>query len=314
VEERVKNVLLHLQLRGASFVQDLARPTGLDTAQTLDALWELFRAGAVAPDTYSAVLAGTTRRPVVAPAPLSAAAARPLRPGHRKGQARGVRTQLPVVGRWSALGGEEAASPDDRHEARAQLLLARYGVVARELCRTEWGALRHALLRMELGGDVVRGYFVEGLSGEQYALADALPDLDRAPRRAEPHVLVNLADPANLWGHVFALTRSDGTRVSAPRLPHAWLVFRDGRPVLLAEHHGRDVTPLAGWDAVDFPGAASALRSLVDRPPALRPVRRLEIATWSGAPVRDSEARDALAAALFGEDGDVMVYQARASS
>jgi hypothetical protein len=43
-------------------------------------------------------------------------------------------------------------------------------------------------------------------------------------------------------------------------------------------------------------------------------MRRLEIATWSGAPVRDSEARDALAAALFGEDGDVMVYQARASS
>jgi ATP-dependent Lhr-like helicase len=225
-----------------------------------------------------------------------------------------VLPHLPAVGRWSALGGEEALSPDERHEARAQLLLARYGVVARELCKAEWSALRHALLRMELGGDVVRGYFVAGLSGEQYALADALPELDRPARRAEPHVLVNLTDPANLWGTVFALTRPDGTRVGAPRLPHGWLVFRDGRPVLLAEHHGRDLTPLVGWEAVDFPGASAALRSLVERPPALRPVRRLEIQTWNATPVRDGEARGPLVAARFAEEGDLMVYPAPTTS
>jgi ATP-dependent Lhr-like helicase len=167
---------------------------------------------------------------------------------------------------------------------------------------------------MELGGDIVRGYFVEGLSGEQYALADALPDLDRPARRAEPHVLGNVTDPANLWGNVFALTRPDGTRVTAPRLPHAWLVVRDGRPVLLAERHGRDLTPLVGWQAVDFPGAAAALRSLVERPPALRPVRRLEIATWNDTPVRETDARGPLGAALFVEEGDVMVYTARAAA
>lgn len=309
VDARVKNVLLHLQLRGASFVQDLTRPTGLDTSRTLDALWELFWVGMVAPDTYSAVVAGATRRPSpTAPTPIGS------RPRHRKGQARGVLPHLPVVGRWSALGGEDPLSSDERQEARAQLLLARYGVVARELCKSEWSALRHALFRMELGGDVVRGYFVEGLSGEQYALADALPDLDRPTRRAEPHVLVNLTDPANLWGNVFSLTRPDGTRVTAPRLPQAWLVVRDGRPLLLAERHGRDLTALAGWQAIDFPGAAAALRSLVERPPALRPVRRLEIATWDDAPVRETEARGPLAAARFIEEGDVMVYTTRAGA
>jgi len=186
----------------------------------------------------------------------------------------------------------------------------RYGVVARELCRGGWSTLRHALLRMELGGEVVRGYFVEGLSGEQYALEDALPDLERSARRAEPHVLVNLADPANLWSSVFALSRPDGTRVAVPRLPHAWLVFRDGRPVLLAERHGQELTPLSGWQAVDFPGAIRAVQSLIERPAGVRPLRRLEVATWSGRAVAESEAREPLVAAGFVEEDDRFVYSA----
>src|SRR5262249_48651563 len=83
----------------------------------------------------------------------------------------------------SALAEEESLSPEEREEARANLLLARYGVVARELARGDWATLRHTLLRMEYGGDVVRGYFVEGLSGEQYALQDAMTDLAAPARR-----------------------------------------------------------------------------------------------------------------------------------
>jgi ATP-dependent Lhr-like helicase len=314
LDPRTKNVLLHLQLRGASFVRDLTRPTGLDAGQMLAALWELFWAGLAAPDTHSAILAGAAP---VRTEPRGSAAGSVLGPGgprgprYRKGQARGILPHLPVVGRWSAFGDDDGLSPDERHEARAHLLLARYGVVARELVRAGWSGLRHALLRMELGGEVVRGYFVDGLSGEQYALRDALPDLDRAARRAEPHVLVNLADPANLWGSVFGLTRPDGTRVSAPRLPHTWLIFRDGRPLLLAERHGQDLTPLSGWEPADFAGAIRALQSLVDRPAALRPVRRLEIATWAGRPARESDARDPLAAAGVAIDGERAVYTPR---
>src|SRR3989454_873271 len=55
LDPRVKNVLLHLQLRGASFARDLAKVAGLDTATTLSALWELFWAGLVTPDTFSEV-------------------------------------------------------------------------------------------------------------------------------------------------------------------------------------------------------------------------------------------------------------------
>ena len=297
LDPAVKNVLLHLQLRGASFARDLGRATGLDGPQVLDALWALFQAGLATPDTFSAIVAAST-------APRATEARGPVRRRPRRGQARGPLAHLPPVGRWSALAEEEPLSPEDRDEAWAHLLLARYGVVARELARGDWATLRHVLLRMEYGGEVVRGYFVEGLSGEQYALEDALAELTAPPtRRAEPHVLTNVVDPANLWGRVWPLSRRDGSRLSVARLAHAWLVLRAGRPVLLAENYGRELTPLAGFEPVDLPGTVHALQAMLDRPLTMRPVRRLDILTWDGRSVRDSEAFPAFAEAGFSADG-----------
>jgi ATP-dependent Lhr-like helicase len=227
----------------------------------------------------------------------------------RRGQARGPLAHLPPVGRWSALAEDEPLSPEERDEARAQLLLARHGVVARELAQGDWATLRHVLLRMEYGGDVVRGYFVEGLSGEQYALEEALADLTAPPaRRAEPHVLVNLVDPANLWGRAWPLTGRDGGRLTVPRLPHAWLLLRAGRPVLLAGNYGRELTPLAGFEPVDLPGAVRALQAMLDRPLTLRPVRRLEVLGWDGRPIRETEAFAAFVEAGFSVDGPRLTW------
>src|SRR5438309_574053 len=145
---------------------------------------------------------------------------------------------LTAGGRWSAFAAEDPVTAEQRDEAWAHLLLARYGVVARELARGDWSRLRHALLRMEYAGEALRGYFVEGLSGEQYARPDAVRELEAERRRAEPHVLLNVCDPANLWGVAFPLLRLDGTRAMAARIPQNWLVARGGRPVLLAEGHG----------------------------------------------------------------------------
>jgi len=288
-DTRAKNVLLHLQLRGASFAQELARLTGLTPGETQAALWELFRAGLAVPDTYSAIVAAGSG---IAAAGAAGATSQPAPQGGRRwrrGQARGPRRELPVVGRWSALAEEEPLSPEDRAEARAHLLLARYGVLARELAGGEWSTLRHALLRMEYGGEVVRGYFVEGLSGEQYALEDALEDLATTPRRGAAHVLVAVGDPANVWGGVFTLSTADGRRVSPPR-GAGWLVLRDGAPVALAENHGREITTLAAWQPSDLAGVIDALAGMLDRPAPSRPVRRIGVATWDDRPVTESAA------------------------
>ena len=56
---------------------------------------------------------------------------------------------------------------------------------------------------MELAGEVRRGYFVEGLSGAQFAepaAADGARRLHVPSTAAAPVVLLHSMDPANLYG------------------------------------------------------------------------------------------------------------------
>ena len=96
--------------------------------------------------------------------------------------------------------------------------------------------------------------------------------------------------------------------LSAARLPHAWLIVRAGRPVVLAENYGRELTPLAGYEAVDLPGTVRALQTLMERPLTLRPVRRLEVLGWDGRPVRDTEAFAGFVEAGFTADGSRLTW------
>ena len=107
-------------------------------------------------------------------------------------------------------------------------LLARWGVVAwevwsRESFHVPWREVVWALRRLEARGVALGGRFVVGLSGEQYALPEAL-DMLRHVRRSEHKdelVRLSAADPLNLSGVVLR-----GKRVPAVRTNS--LVLRDG--------------------------------------------------------------------------------------
>ena len=113
-------------------------------------------------------------------------------------------------------------------------LLARWGVVAwelwsRESYRVPWRDVVRALRRLEARGQVLGGRFVAGMSGEQYALAEAaalLAEVHADPARGE-EVVVAGADPLNLTGEWLG-----GPRVPA-RL-HRTVHYRDGVPAELA--------------------------------------------------------------------------------
>lgn len=95
-------------------------------------------------------------------------------------------------GRWSLLDSPgvfgESLRPDERAEAWARILLARWGVVSRAQLEFEdpaavrWTDVASALARMEMRGDLRRGTFVEGYGPLQYAeeeTVDALRALAR---------------------------------------------------------------------------------------------------------------------------------------
>ncbi|WP_232833326.1 DEAD/DEAH box helicase [Paraburkholderia kururiensis] len=111
-------------------------------------------------------------------------------------------------------------------------LLRRYGVVFWQLLAREapwlppWRDLLRVLHRMEARGHVRGGRFIEGLSGEQFALPEAIPLLREVRRHADDGVLVSIAatDPLNLVGTVLA-----GEKV--PAVAGNRVLFRDGVPV-----------------------------------------------------------------------------------
>jgi ATP-dependent Lhr-like helicase len=144
---------------------------------------------------------------------------------------------LEDAGRWSLIRRGKTASDNEALEQVADILLRRYGVVFRRLLEREadwlppWHALLRVFRRLEAQGRIRGGRFVAGMSGEQYALPDAVAAM-RAARRQEARgdlVSLSAADPLNLTGIL-----TPGARV--PALTNNRVLFRDGVPV--ATHAG----------------------------------------------------------------------------
>ncbi|HZU37921.1 MAG TPA: hypothetical protein VFA18_18510, partial [Gemmataceae bacterium] len=214
-------------------------------------------------------------------------------------------------GRWSLI---PWSTPDTERTAvaSARRLLNRYGVAARELALMDgemppWRILYEVLSRMEMAGEIRRGYFVQGLSGAQFALPEAARQLQEMalPSTAlSPLALIHSLDPANLYGSgaAFDIPLLDGGTRPLLRRAGNWLVLRAGRPVLIVESHGRKLTALASASRDDLVAAVALLPEIVGRDRGLRGRRKLTVAEWNGTPVASSEGRPMLEAAGFVRD------------
>ena len=82
--------------------------------------------------------------------------------------------------RFGVMG--KALPPAEQVALQARQLLARHGVVTHasldsEIGAWDWGSLYPELQRLELRGEVRRGYFVQGLAGVQFALPEVVDRL-----------------------------------------------------------------------------------------------------------------------------------------
>jgi ATP-dependent Lhr-like helicase len=128
-------------------------------------------------------------------------------------------------------------------ELLAKAYLRRYGVVfkrllAREAATPPWRELLMVYRRLEARGEIRGGRFVTGVSGEQFALPEAVGQLRSIRRLGGGGQLVGIsaADPLNLTGIL-----TPGERV--PALISNRILYRDGVPVLARE--AGQITPLA---------------------------------------------------------------------
>ncbi len=232
-----------LDRRGASFTADLQRNLALTKQQTQHALWELATAGLAAADGFDqlrALMDPKRKSAAVEPAPTST---------RRRTAAR------TTAGRWSLLCADAAVPPDaNTPEARiarahlhetamessARTLLARYGILFRDLLTREsnapkWRDLTPILRRLEARGEIRGGRFITGVSGEQYALPEAADSL-RSSSQTSTDAIVEIAaaDPTNLAGILLP-----GDRV--PSTPGRRLRLRNG--IVLPDGDAIDAPP-----------------------------------------------------------------------
>jgi ATP-dependent Lhr-like helicase len=208
-------LLSALRSRGASFFRDLGSVCDLDPDGLRHALGTLVACGLATSDGFAGLraLAWPSRRP-----------ARHDRRTH-------------FSGRWTAadLDLGRAISRDEAVELQAWTLLRRYGVVFRRLLAREanaasWRELARVYRRLEARGEIRSGRFVTAMSGEQFALPDAVERL-RETRRIPPGgdaIAISAADPLNLTGIVTA-----GERIRTAGRNR--IVYRDGVPLAVAE-------------------------------------------------------------------------------
>jgi ATP-dependent Lhr-like helicase len=118
--------------------------------------------------------------------------------------------------------------------------LRRYGVVcravlARETLMPAWRDLLGVFRRLEARGEIRGGRFVAPLSGEQFALPEALDCLRRVRREQDTTwIAISAADPLNLAG----LSGNAGSRI--PAVPTRQLVFRGGAAIAARSAAGID--------------------------------------------------------------------------
>jgi ATP-dependent Lhr-like helicase len=221
-----QEVLACLRERGALFFGEIVAATGRLRAEVAEGLWDLVARGLVTADGFGSARALFSAR--------ERWARRTERPSWAGSLRRRASASPNAEGRWSLLlaaADPLDADPEILAEAAAEQLLARYGVVFRDLLVREtlalpWREVLRALRRMEARGTARGGRFVTGFVGEQYALPEAVEAL-RAVRRRERTgeiVRVSAVDPLNIAGIL-----TPGPRI--PAIGTNTVALCDGVPV-----------------------------------------------------------------------------------
>lgn len=258
VSSRAARALDALRSHGAMFFDELAHDARLLGAELEEALGELVATGLVNADSYAGLRAmlvpaskrntmDRRRRRGAGPTMEEAGRWAPVR------RADGVTVTERAAGVADDVAGSTAngkadsvangtlARPAPPRRPRtdpqtlehiAMTLLRRYGVMFWHLLEREadwmpaWRELLPVYHRLEARGEIRGGRFVAGLSGEQFALPEAIPALREMRRRPRDGMLVPVSgiDPLNLCG-----TLLPGSKV--PALAGNRVLFRDGLPV-----------------------------------------------------------------------------------
>ena len=268
---------------------DIARHSNMDSRAITKRLWNLAWQGRVTNDAFATIRKGILTN--FAPFPMKQERGRPSRSGYNRWTA-----SRPLSGNWYMIDAEsvDKDSIDDAElvKDRVRQLLKRYGILFRELSAGElpllqWAKIFKALRLMELSGEILSGYFFEGIPGVQFISHEAFRFLNE-PLPEESIYWMSAGDPASLCG--IRLEALKGTLPS--RIPSTHLVYHGKRAVLISRRNGSLLEFLISPDDPHIPEYLSFFKVLLTR--EFQPEKMMLVETINGKPALESEYSRAL--------------------
>lgn len=276
-----------------------ARPESLDTFA--ESFWDAVWQGWLSADSLTPLRQGIERGFALKPMTAGRMDMRRARRGAFRGEPRGFSGNWQLNTREMPEADPLTALEDDKE--RARLLLDRYGFLCRELANREGGRLRwaklfRALAMMELAGEIISGYFFEGLSGPQFMTPAALQTFSR--ESPAMNYWFNATDPASPCGLGL------GDPALPQRRPQNYLSYLDDQLALVVENGGNRLTFHLSADHPRLTETLAPLEHLLARE------RRVMVATINDQDARTSPYLTPIGAILKGvKDHKQIILESR---
>ncbi|UCG00048.1 MAG: DEAD/DEAH box helicase [Spirochaetaceae bacterium] len=291
-------------LRGKFSFWDLVEHSGFPPSDTTRTIWELVWKGKLAADSFDVLrkaAAGGFRIPLES---TGGARMKP-RSGRRSG-GRSYdrwRSSHPLSGSWFGIGVEgepDALEEQELARDRVRQLLQRYGILFRELLARElpplqWSRLFRTLRIMELSGEILSGYFFEGIQGLQFISQRAFRVLQRGLPE-EVIYWICAADPASPCGLGLPIAGLPA------RLASTHLVFHGSRLGVVSKRRGAELELQVSPEHPSLPRYLRLFDDLLSRDSGSRKSIRVE--QINGSPSRESPYKR-----VFLEHGFVEEYR-----
>jgi len=297
--------------RGKYSFWELVDHAGSTPADTTRKIWELVWQGELAADSFE-VLRRAAAAGFRLPLDRSGAGGTRLSAGRRRTGRRSYdrwRAAHPLSGSWFGIDRGVAADPLEEEELardRVRQLLRRYGILFRELVSRElpplqWSRIFRTLRIMELSGEILSGYFFEGIPGLQFISHRGFRVLQAGLPEDEIY-WISAADPASACGLGLPIAGLPA------HLASNYLVYHGSRLVLLSKRRGVEVDLQVSPEDSSLPDYLRVFTDLLSRDVAPRKMVRVE--RINGSAARESPYKGAFLEFGFVEEYRGLILRA----
>jgi ATP-dependent Lhr-like helicase len=309
----IKTVYQFIKENGASHFQDIESGTNLTPIKLRNVLEQTVQNGLITTDNYDSFLS------LIGPAQKQTMTTRGRSSRHTLRQ--NVQNQILLKsGRWFltssfAVMGKKI-SMDEQLERQARLLLQRYGILVKEFYRREdgflpWYQLFQVLKRMEWQGEIRRGYFIDGLSGIQYALPEAVELLSTLPEMEinDACNIISTIDPALPFGGNldWEINNEGGKKVEIRRASGNHLVFLNEEPALYSENYANRLWTVKPINNKTLENIFNSFKNWLRLPDTIRPRKKIVIELINEGQAAESDLADIFYKVGFEREGSSIV-------